>query len=79
MKDRVARYESIALDVYGEMGIETLPLFDATDQEEYLTTMLDKDNLHPNSDGHQWVYERVRPKVVEMRGTIDEDSPFRPR
>lgn len=71
IKARARKYEAIALEVYSEMEIDTIPLFDATDTEEYLTTMLDKDNIHPNTEGYKWVYERIKPKVTDIWGTLD--------
>jgi lysophospholipase L1-like esterase len=72
ISERTRRYEAIAVDVYGEMGVPTIPLFDITNNETYLTTMLDKDSIHPNTNGYKWIYEKIRPEIVEMLGSIED-------
>lgn len=64
--DRIKRYEELALTICQDKGIETVPLFDASDNDLFRATMLDIDGLHPNTKGHEWVYERVEPKASKL-------------
>lgn len=65
-RKRIKRYEELALEVCQERGIETVPLFDESDNDIFRATMLDVDSLHPNSEGHKWIYEKVKPKASNL-------------
>ena len=71
-RDRARHYEEIGFRVSREQGVESIPLFDDSNNEEFIKTMLDKDGLHPNTRGHDWIYEKLKPKVVELWGSQDD-------
>lgn len=70
-KNRAHHYEGLALEISEEKGIETIPLFENSNTDEFRTSMLDKDGLHPNTHGHEWVYRQVRGKASKLWGLID--------
>lgn len=71
VKERAGHFEQLALAVTASRNITAVPLFALSDNETYLTTMLDKDGLHPNADGHAWVFEQVVEPARALMGDVE--------
>lgn len=56
--DRVARFDDIAESVCGEHGVLYIPMHDLIGLADL------EDGLHPNSQGHRKMFERVRDTLV---------------
>jgi lysophospholipase L1-like esterase len=53
-------YEALLEEACLEADVPFLPLLEAMTAEPHWLRLLCGDGLHLNSDGHRWVYERVR-------------------
>ncbi|MCZ4551809.1 SGNH/GDSL hydrolase family protein [Gordonia rubripertincta] len=65
LKDRALEFEDAAAAVFGKHLIPSVPLFNASLESDF-DSMLSPDGLHPNFDGHEWIYARVAPTVKEL-------------
>lgn len=68
IRERVKMFEDIMQKVAGEKGIMFVPIFDRF-KTEAETQNLWADGLHPNSEGHELIYQLVQPELDKMLNT----------
>jgi lysophospholipase L1-like esterase len=64
--ERTLRFERIACNVVKKLGGIAIPLYDASMHAGFDEHMVSEDGLHPNSEGYDWIYNRVAPVVHAM-------------
>lgn len=62
--NRVKEFDLTQAEFCRENNIPRVELFDKTLGEEYQKNLYD--GLHPNSKGHEWLYEQVKPIVTAI-------------
>lgn len=62
------RLESILMEVAKENSLQAIPLFDDAMQNHWINNCLYADGLHPNTAGHQWIYDRIKPTLWKAIG-----------
>lgn len=63
-------FEELSIKVAQELGAEPIPLFNDAEADGWQNKYMYTDGLHPNSEGHKWIYEQIRPKLSSiMDGT----------
>jgi lysophospholipase L1-like esterase len=60
----VRAYDQRASEVARRLGVSRVDLFDAAMATDYRSWLVDR--LHVDSRGHQWIYEQVKPHVLEL-------------
>ena len=58
--EQIRRYEGLLEEACLEADVPFLPLLEQLLAEPHWLQWIGPDGLHLNSDGHQWIYERVR-------------------
>jgi lysophospholipase L1-like esterase len=64
--DRLAKFDSIIQQSAEEVGAICVPLFDYAMRLDWQQEYLFRDGLHPNTAGHQKIYERVWPELDKI-------------
>ena len=65
VNDRIKKFENVLMRVAAQKGAQALPLFEQAIQESWTYSYLYNDGLHPNSAGHVWLAEKIKPILWE--------------
>ena len=65
VNDRIKEFEKVFMGAAAEKGAQTLPLFEQAIQESWVRFFIYNDGLHPNSAGHAWLAEKIKPILWE--------------
>ena len=65
--DDVRNYEQIQKNLAIRAGIEYIDMFAEWEGDE-LNSYLDADGLHANSEGHEFIFEKIRDKILAVYG-----------
>lgn len=65
LNDRIKKFENVFMQVAAQKGAQTLPLFEQAIQESWMYNYLYIDGLHPDSAGHVWLAEKIKPILWE--------------
>jgi lysophospholipase L1-like esterase len=60
--ERRKLFEEITARVAEEMNVKFVPLYQLEEYQE----MIYADGLHPNTAGHKWIYEQVKPSLMRL-------------
>lgn len=66
INDRIREFEKFFMRVAEDNGAQAVPLFEQAIQESWGRNYLYPDGLHPNTAGHVWIAEKIRPKLWEL-------------
>ncbi|MBI2009412.1 hypothetical protein HYS84_03330 [Candidatus Saccharibacteria bacterium] len=61
VNNRIKEFEKVFMGVAAQNGAQTLPLFEQAIQESWVRFFIYSDGLHPNSAGHAWLAEKIKP------------------
>src|SRR3989344_3144708 len=61
VNNRIKEFEKVFMGAAPETGAQTLPLFEQAIQESWVRFFIYNDGLHPNSAGHAWLAEKIKP------------------
>lgn len=59
--NRIKEFEKVFIGAAAQKGAQTLPLFEQAIQESWVRFFICNDGLHPNSAGHAWLAEKIKP------------------
>jgi lysophospholipase L1-like esterase len=61
--ERIALFEKVLQEVVGELKIEFVPMFEKAVTINWTQDYQYVDGIHPNDNGHQWLYDQIKPSV----------------
>ena len=61
VNNRIKEFENVFMQVAASNGAKTLPLFEQAIQESWVRFFIYNDGLYPNSAGHAWLAEKIKP------------------
>lgn len=64
--DRIKLFEGVFQKVAAEMSAVFMPLFADAEAAGWVENLQFQDGIHPNDKGHQWIYDRLRPKLAKF-------------
>ncbi len=64
--DDIKAYEQAMANVASELGIPFIPVFDEFKKQLVSGGDLLPDGLHPNEEGHELMYQIIKPKIEEL-------------
>lgn len=64
---RIKRFEDALVDACKKEQVACVPLFDHI-PKDWSERYLFSDGLHPNTDGHEWIYSFVKPHIDKILG-----------
>lgn len=64
---RIKRFEDALVSACKQEGVHCVPLFDNV-PKDWDERYLFNDGLHPNTKGHKWIYEYVKPHIDKVMG-----------
>lgn len=62
---RIQHFNELIRSTAQKNGVEFLELYNSFTATQNYVDLLD-DGLHPNNEGHKWMYEYIRPYVMKM-------------
>jgi lysophospholipase L1-like esterase len=66
--ERLAQFEKILGEVTESLGIKFIPMFEELAKKDPEYKLGWRDGIHPNDAGHRFMYEKVRPMIMELLG-----------
>lgn len=66
LNQRIKEFENTFMQVAETAGAQTVPIFEQAIQESWGQKYLYTDGLHPNSAGHSWIAEKIKPHLWQL-------------
>src|SRR5581483_11227486 len=63
---RIKQFENALMQTAKTSGATTIPIFEQAIQESWSSNYLYEDGLHPNTKGHAWLSEKIRPHLWQL-------------
>lgn len=63
---RMRLFEDVLEKVAADTGIGFTPLFDKATEDDWQNKLIFDDGLHPNSNGHTWLLEKIKPALEKF-------------
>jgi lysophospholipase L1-like esterase len=61
---RVAQFNQVLVDFCDKHTLPIVEIFDSMQQMDFKGLL--PDGLHPNTEGHEWMYEQIKPHVLRL-------------
>jgi len=62
----IKKYDEALSKTALELEIPKIEIFDQATNNKTFIASLHLDYLHPNNDGHKWLYEQIKPRLLEL-------------
>ncbi len=59
-------FEETTKKLAKDLKLNFVPIFTQANEQNWQSKYLFEDGLHPNDSGHQWLYDHIKPKILEL-------------